>query len=278
MAQELNISVVDRIRGKYGDMVFNAEKGEMQMISPNGTVKSFAWAGDNAQSIPSYATTAEFQTAIQDEAIKPGDVVYVADAEAIAYMNPDGTFATLIYTFPPGVAPYVSLALLFKLLSDHVENDKGYWKALQEYKTTLWSMQQLMVDNQRRITALEAEDALPPPVQQLDMSKPTVLHTPPLIGALGIEIGGINLTSPLLGGWLVPADGGIVFSDAGLLDLLNPEYIEINGVAAAEAGSTVVLELLNTDGDSGRIWVKAGDRITSNGIGDITYYPLLQTE
>ena len=272
-----NITTADRIVGEYGDMVFNADKGEMQMVGRDGKVKSFAWAGDNAQPIPSYATTAKFQTAIQDEVIKPGDVVYVADAEAIAYINSDGSLATLTYTFPTGIVPYVSLALIFKLLADHIENDKGYWRALQEYKTTLWSMQQLMVDNQRRITALETDEALPPPEKQLDMSKPTVLHTPPLIGALGLEIGGINLTSPLLGGWTVPADVAIIFSDAGLIDLLNPEYIKINDVAAALAGSTVVLELLNIDGDSARIWVKAGDRITSNGIGDITYYPLLQT-
>lgn len=159
-------------------------------------------------------------------------------------------------------------------LGSHVENDKGYWATLQEIKALSYSNSLLIAQNGRRITALEQGAALPPPAAELDMNAGIVIHTPALIGALGFEIGGINLTSELLGGWDCPSNGALIFSDASVIGLLNPEYISVNGVKAAPTGSTAIVELLGS-GEGGQIWVNEGDKITSNGVGTITFYPVI---
>ncbi len=224
-------------------------------------------------SINSYTNTSDFNNAIQNESIKNGDIVYVQDENVIVYINEDA-LSTLKYIYPENIEPFISLALLFKLLNDHIENDKGYWQTQQQNSTNIYSLQQMLLELQKRIVVLENQASIPAEPTPLDMSNGTVLHSPPLIGLLGIEIGGIDLVSPLTGGWNCPSNGGIVFSDGGLITLLSPEYIEINGVKAAPTGSLVVIKLIG-NGDGGEIRVNAGDNIVASGIGNISFYPEL---
>lgn len=187
---------------------------------------------------------------------------------AISDNNTDSLFSQSIGYNSTAIAQIVTLG-------SHAENDKGYWETLQETKALAYSNSLLIAQNGKRITALEQGAALPPPPAELDMTAGVAIHTPALLGALGIEIGGINRTSEILGGYICPKDGALIFSDASVVSLLNPEYISVNDVKAAPTGSTVLLELLGS-GDGGQIWVNEGDKITSNGIGTITFYPVIQ--
>lgn len=160
-------------------------------------------------------------------------------------------------------------------LSDHVENDKGYWQVLQQVQNQLGALQALMMklqldnnDLKARVAVLEDEPA-PEPDPVYDMSSGQTLHTPPLLGALGLSILGIDKIGT---GWTAPSDGLLVVDNASVIGLLNPEeWIAINGNKAQPSGSPAVLEVLNGT-DSAQIAIVAGDVVTQSGMGNITFY------
>lgn len=223
--------------------------------------------------IPSLSTN-QLQLAINNKELNPGDVVYVNDSFFIVFIKEDFSLSYLYHEFPMGVEPFISAKLLLLLLNNHIENDRGYWQVLQELKTQIYSLQQIVAENQKRLYIAEQQLLIPSSKPELDMSNGVVLKSPPLIGLLGIEIGGIDLVSQFLGGWECPSNGGLIFSDGGLITLLSAEYISVNGVKASPTGSIVVLSLIG-NGDAGEIRVNQGDIITASGIGNISFYPEL---
>ncbi len=157
-------------------------------------------------------------------------------------------------------------------LVDHVENDKGYWSKLQEVDNKVISLGALLVqlqnsnnDLKKRVSILEDTPTIVDPVY--DMTNGKVLHTPPLIGLLNIEILGVDLIGS---GWIAPNNGLIVVDNASIIGLLTPTWIAVNGVKADPSG-TVILQLIGGT-DSAQISINAGDIITQSGMGNITFY------
>ncbi len=160
-----------------------------------------------------------------------------------------------------------------KALGDHIENDKGYWATLLSVQNMVTSNQALLMQQQEkindlseRISILEENPVEPDPVY--DMSNPLVLKTPPLIGLLGIEVGGTNLIGS---GWTAPSDGMIIVDGASTIGLLTPTWIAVNGNKVAPSGSITVLTLIGS-GSSGQFTIKQGDVLTESGMGNVTYY------
>lgn len=158
--------------------------------------------------------------------------------------------------------------------SDHVENDKGYWKTLQKTQNLVTSLQTILMglqssnnDLKARVAILE-DQPVPEPDPVYDMTTGTVLHSPALIGILGLEILGID---EIGSGWTAPSDGLIVVDNASGISILSPNWIAVNGVKAAPSGSTVIIQVIGGS-DGGNIPIKAGDIITQSGMGNITFY------
>ncbi len=159
-------------------------------------------------------------------------------------------------------------------MQTHAGNDIGYWNALQSAINKITANQAMLTEQQAkindllvRVAALEEAPIDTPPVY--DMSDPIVLHTPALLGLLGLEVGA---TGPLvLGSWTVPNDGKIVVDGAAAIGLLTPTWIAVNDEKVAPSGSTTVLTLIGS-GSSGEFVVHTGDVITQSGTGNVTYY------
>ncbi len=155
----------------------------------------------------------------------------------------------------------------------HAQNDQGYWQVLQQVQNQLTSTQALSTQLQSKVNdllnrvAVLEEQPIPEPEPVYDMASGLTLHTPALLGLLGIEIGGIDLIGF---GWTAPSDGLLVIDGAAAIGLLTPIWIAVNGVKADPSG-TVVLQLLG-DGQNGEIRIEAGDVITQEGMGNITFY------
>ncbi len=159
-------------------------------------------------------------------------------------------------------------------MQTHAGNDIGYWNALQSAINKITANQAMLTEQQAkindllvRVAALESAPIDAPPVY--DMSDPIVLHTPALLGLLGLEVGA---TGPLVTGpWTVPNDGKIVVDGAASIGLLTPTWIAVNGNNVAPSGSPTVLTLIGS-GSSGEFVVHTGDVITQSGTGNVTYY------
>ncbi len=155
----------------------------------------------------------------------------------------------------------------------HAQNDVGYWNTLQQVSNQLTSTQALATKLQGKIADLETRIAVlenapePDPEPVYDMASGLTLHTPALLGLLGIEIGGVD---EIGSGWSAPSDGLLVIDGATAIGLLTPVWIAVNGVKADPSGA-VVLQLLG-DGENGEISISAGDVITQEGMGNITFY------
>lgn len=159
-------------------------------------------------------------------------------------------------------------------LQEHIENDKGYWETLlsvqnisKANQAVLMQQQYLLNEFLVRISVLEENPIEPPPVY--DMSNPLVLKTPPLLGLLGIEVGGINLIGS---GWEVQSNGKIVIDGASAIGLLTPTWIAKNGENLDPMNPLAVLTIIG-GGNSGEFTVVTGDVITESGMGNITFYP-----
>ena len=155
----------------------------------------------------------------------------------------------------------------------HAQNDVGYWGYLLQVMNQLTATQALNTKLQTRLINLEARvatlESIPPPEPEpvYDMAGGITLHTPALLGLLGIEIGGVD---EIGSGWPAPSDGILVVDGATTIGLLTPIWIAINGVKADPSG-TVVLQILG-DGDNAEIAVRTGDIVTQSGMGNITFY------
>ncbi len=222
--------------------------------------------------IPVY-TTAEFQAGIADGSIARDTMCYVSDENTLVYVKSDGTLATLSYTFPDGTEPYMNAQLMFLMLYNHQENDKGYWQTLLAVQNKVTANQALLTAQQTqlndllvRVSQLENAPIEAPPTY--DMANPTVLKTPPLLGLLGLEIGGTNLIG---NGWTAPADGKIVIDGASTIGLLTPTWIAVNDEKVDPSNPLAVLTLIG-GGSSGEFTVNANDVITESGMGNVTYY------
>lgn len=211
-------------------------------------------------------------------------VTYNADMNAFLLVNghdgditytTEDTFYTTDITIPHVQAPTgdIPLAPMSELVL-HVSNDQGYWNYLQMAMNQITANQALATKSQQQINDLLERVAvlentpMPDPEPVYDMTSALTLHTPALLGLLGLEIGSVDLIGS---GWTAPGDGLIVIDGASTIGLLTPTWIAVNGVKADPSG-TVVLTLLGSDGSSGEIKVAAGDVITQSGMGNITYY------
>ncbi len=162
----------------------------------------------------------------------------------------------------------------YNALLDHAENDKGYWATLLEVQNKNSANQALLTQQQAaindlivRVSTLENNPTPAPP--SYDMANPTVLKTPPLLGLLGLEIGGTNIIGS---GWTAPSDGLIVIDGASSIGLLTPTWIAKNGEKLDPSNPLAVLTLIG-GGSSGQFTVVAGDVITESGMGNVTFYP-----
>ncbi len=162
----------------------------------------------------------------------------------------------------------------YKALQNHILNDQGYWQTLLKVQNTAQATQTLLMDTQttiqsllNRVAVLENTPA-PDPEPVYDMANPEVLKTPPLLGLLGIEVGGANNIGS---GWTAPVDGLIVVDGASSIGLLTPEWIAVDGEKVAPSGSTTVLTLIG-GGSSGKFTIEAGQVLTESGMGNVTYY------
>jgi hypothetical protein len=166
-----------------------------------------------------------------------------------------------------------------KALSDHAQNDIGYWNELQKQGAINQSQAAILMDLQSKIADMQSEieqlHALPvtPATPMYDMAAGTVLKTPPLIGLLGVEIPTLDLIGA--SGWTAPQEGKIVFDGASTIGLLTSNWIKINDIFAAPGEEVDVLVLGN--GDGGEIVLENGDNVKENGIGNITFYPRVIT-
>ncbi len=164
------------------------------------------------------------------------------------------------------VAPLEELVL-------HAQNDQGYWAFTQETRNLLTSTQALNSKLQGQIQDLlnrvaVLEDTPPPdPEPVYDMATGLTLHTPALLGLLGITIGGVDNIGT---GWTAPSDGLLVVDGASTIGLLTPVWVAVNGTKADPSG-TVLLQLLG-DGSNGEIEIKQNDVVTQSGMGNITFY------
>lgn len=157
-------------------------------------------------------------------------------------------------------------------LTDHITNDAGYWNELQALKEQVRSMSLLLNESIIKWNAYMLNPTVPEaPPKTYDMTNPTVLKTPALLGALGFEILGVDKIGS---GWTVPTDGILIIGAANTINLLTPTWIAVNGVRAAPSDSLVVLNLLS-DGENGDIEINAGDVVTQSGMGNITFYPVM---
>ncbi len=185
--------------------------------------------------------------------------------------------ATLTTCMKAKYTAFVQTPDRFALLSEltaHIENDKGYWATLLEVQNKVTANQALLMQQQTQINDLlvriaTLESAPVPTIPTYDMTNPVILHTPALIGALGLEIGS---TGPLVSGsWTAPADGKVVIDGAAAVGLLTTTWIAVNGNKVAPDSSLAVLTLIG-GGNSGEFIVKAGDVLTQSGMGNVTYY------
>lgn len=207
--------------------------------------------------------------------------IHVTAVEKADFHAPEVSYTTEITLYetdvqiphvqsPDGDVPLAPLAEVIL----HAQNDIGYWNMLQMAMNQITANQALATKAQEQVNDLLArvavlEDApAPDPEPVYDMTSALTLHTPALLGALGLEIGSINLIGS---GWTAPGDGLIVVDGASTIGLLTPVWIAVNGVKADPSG-TVVLTLLGADGASGEIKIAAGDVITQSGMGNITFY------
>ncbi len=170
---------------------------------------------------------------------------------------------------PSGDVPLTPMTEMVK----HAQNDVGYWNTLQQVLNQLTSTQALSTKLQTKIAELETRIAVlenapaPDPEPVYDMASGLTLHTPALLGLLGIEIGGVD---EIGSGWAAPSDGLLVIDGATSIGLLTPVWIAVNGVKADPSGA-VVLQLLG-DGENGEITISQGDVVTQEGMGNITFY------
>ncbi len=156
----------------------------------------------------------------------------------------------------------------------HAQNDVGYWNILQSLLNTVQATQALLTEQQHsfnellvRVSTLEENPVEPPPEYNMDL--PLVLKTPPLIGLLGIEIGGVNLIGS---GYTVQLEGLIVVDGAASIGLLTPTWIAKNGEKLDPLNPLAVLTIIG-GGNSGQFAVSPGDVLTESGMGNITFYP-----
>lgn len=161
----------------------------------------------------------------------------------------------------------------YDALQNHIENDKGYWATLLEVQNKNSANQALLTQQQTTINDLlvrvsTLEDAPIPAPPTYDMSNPQVLKTPPLLGLLGLEIGGQNEIGD---GWTAPSNGLVVIDGASAIGLLTPTWIAVNGEKVDPSNPLAVLTLIG-GGSSGQFTVNAGDVITESGMGNVTYY------
>ncbi len=226
-------------------------------------IKILPASGLAAPNVPTY-TTAQYGQAVSDGTLKTNDLIYVSDGEDPVTGLPG------IYMF---VGENYSIATS-TALKNHIDNDKGYWATLLDVQNkvianqALLTQQQTMINNlMTRVAALEDAPIDPPPTY--DMSNPTVLKTPPLIGLLGLEIGGKNLINP---NWTAPSNGIIVIDGASTIGLLTPTWIAVNGEHVDPSNPLAVLTLIG-GGSSGQFTVNAGDVLTESGMGNVTFYP-----
>lgn len=184
--------------------------------------------------------------------------LYEADVQIPHVQSPDGDLP---------IAPLAEVVL-------HAQNDQGYWKMLQMALNQITANQALATKLQQQINDLLTRVAVlenspvPAPEPVYDMTSALTLHTPALLGLLGIEIGSVDLIGT---GWTAPGDGLIVIDGASTIGLLTPTWIAVNGVKADPSGA-VVLTLLGSDGSSGEIEISEGDVVTQSGMGNITFY------
>lgn len=166
----------------------------------------------------------------------------------------------------------IALATMMEITT-HAQNDQGYWNFLQNVANQVTADQALNTQLQIKVNELVARIAVlennptPDPEPVYDMTSGLTLHTPALLGLLGLEIGSIDLIGL---GWTAPGDGILVVDGASAIGLLTPVWIAVNGVKADPSG-TVVLQLLG-NGQSGQIEVREGDIVTQEGMGNITFY------
>ncbi len=157
----------------------------------------------------------------------------------------------------------------------HAQNDQGYWSKLQQLEALINNNQAMIMEQNKKIFELQTkvaalEEAPPPePAPEYNMEDPLVLKTPPLIGLLGIEIGGINVIG---NGYTVESDGLVVIDGASTIGLLTPTWIAVNGEKADPASELIVLTIIG-GGNTGQFTVKTGDIITESGMGTVTFYP-----
>lgn len=194
----------------------------------------------------------------------------------LKYIDKNGEISDTI----PGIFGGLSGDEILQALLAHIENDQGYWSQLlglqnqlKNLTATVESLEQAIFSLNNRVLFLENQPEITTQISY-DLENPTVLKTPPLIGLLGLEIGGVNLIGS---GWTAPANGKIMVDGANSIGLLTPVYLEVSGVKAAPTDSTVVLNVLG-GGTTGEVLVKAGDVITEAGLGNVTFYREVVTE
>ncbi len=160
-------------------------------------------------------------------------------------------------------------------LQDHITNDKGYWQTLLQVQNISVANQALLTQQQTTINSLlarvsELENNPVEPTPTYDMSNPTILKTPPLIGLLGLEIGGTNEIGT---GWTSPSNGLVIVDGASTIGLLTPNWIAVNGTHVDPSNSASAVLTLIGGGGSGQFTVAADDIITESGMGNVTFYP-----
>lgn len=207
--------------------------------------------------------------------------VSVGDEVKLTTDIASGFYSCYCYFVPPKaiIPPTMDVSQYAKEqeLQDHIGNDGGYWQTVLQVQNITQANQALLTQQQTtindllvRVAALENAPIADPP--SYDMSNPTTLKTPPLLGALGIEIGGINNIGS---GWTAPSSGLIVVDGASLIGALTPTWIAVNGTKVDPSSSTAILSLIG-GGSSGQFTVAEGDIITEDGMGNVTFYPEIQ--
>ncbi len=230
-----------------GTQFFNADTGWLYYTRKNeqGVVEIVGVAGNN--------TTNKLQ-----EEIDSINTTLVAMQNAITAQN------TAIATNTNNI---ITLGTEQK---EHQENDDGYWTTMMSFMAQQQTTNAVLEDFMTKAQAwMNDPNNAPKPEITYDMTKPTTLKTPPLIGALFLEIGGVNNIGA---GWTAPSDGLVVFDGASTIGLLTDNWIAVDGVKADPTSSDVQLIVLG-NGTNGQVTIKAGQILTESGMGTVTFYP-----